>query len=81
MPLSVQLDLIFLVLMFITLIFSFVVPWPSVCIILGVRFVNLGCKLMNLTGGIVQKGAGVAVAACVVHTILKNYQMSIRWSG
>ena len=81
MPLWIQLVFIFLVMMFIMLIFSFVVPWPSVCIILGVRFVNLGCRSMNLSGGIVQKGAGVAVAACVVHTILKNFQMSILWSG
>ena len=74
-------DCMFWVMMFIMLTFAFVVSCPKVCIILGVRFVNLGCKSMNLAGGIVQKGAGVAVAACVVHTILKNYQMSIRWSG
>ena len=81
MPLWIQLDCIFLVMMFIMLTFAFVVSWPSVCIILGVGFVNLGCKSTNLAGGIVQKGAGVAVAACVVHTILKNFQISILWSG
>jgi len=77
MPLWIQLDFIFLVMMFIMLIVSFVVPWPSVCIILGVGFVSLGCRSMNLSGGIVQRGAGASAAACVVHTILKNFQMSI----
>jgi len=54
---------------------------PSVCTIPGVRSVNLGRSPMNLSGGIVQYGTGATALACDVHTILKNFQMSIFCCG
>jgi len=56
---------------------------PAVCSISGVRSVILGCSEVSLAGWIAQKGTGAAVLAWVIHTILKNFQMSIflLWTG
>ena len=58
----------------------FVLPglyeFSGIWVVVGVRPVNLGCSLMNFSGGITHCGPGFAPLTWAVHVILRNFQVS-----